>query len=72
MNPDGNDMLIRLGYGLASSLVGAAICLAMLVLADIRGAWQLFAILMLVSFLGGLLFGKRFFDFTKELLHKIW
>lgn len=62
----------RIGYGLASSLVGAVIWTGMIFWAEVSGKWQVFALIMGVSFLGGAIIGKKFFDFVKELLHKIW
>jgi len=65
-------LMNRIGYGLASSLVGAAIWMAMIFWADVSGVWQVFGMVMGISFIGGVLFGKRFFDFVKELFHRIW
>lgn len=62
----------RFAYGLASSLLGAALCAVFLFMSGIPGSWQLMAIIMGVSFAGGFFIGSKFFEFAKELLHKMW
>lgn len=65
-------LIDRLGYGLAGGFISAGIAMAVMFWTSYEHTGLLFKILIPSGFLGGVIFGKAFYDFLNDLLSKIW